>query len=98
MKAKNLLRTKRYLSETVFIDLKVWQVPQNVPGSQHIFKYSLALVSNDVCVLRYDNEAGKGDHKHIGSTELPYVFEGLDALQADFWKDVETWLSENSTV
>lgn len=95
---KNLLRTKRYLSETVFIDLKVWQVPQNVPGSQHIFKYSLSLVSNDVCVLRYDNEAGKGDHKHIGSTELPYVFEGLDALQADFWKDVETWLSENSTV
>jgi hypothetical protein len=98
MKAKNLLKTKRYLSETVFIDLKVWQVHQNVPGSQQIFKYSLALVSNDVCVLRYDNEAGKGDHKHIGSTELPYVFEGLDALQADFWKDVETWLSENSTV
>lgn len=98
MKAKNLLKTKRHLSETVFIDLKVWQVPSNVPGSQHIFKYSLALVSKDVCVLRYDNEAGKGDHKHIGSTELPYVFVGLDTLQKDFWKDVETWLSENSTV
>ena len=98
MKAKNLLKARRYLSETVFIDLKVWQAPQNVPGSRRFFKYSLAMISNDVCVLRYDNEAGKGDHKHIGSTELPYLFEGLDALQTDFWKDVETWLSENSTV
>jgi predicted transcriptional regulator len=27
------------------------------------------------CVLRYDNEAGKGDHKHIGTFETAYVFE-----------------------
>lgn len=97
MKAKSLLRTKRYVSETAFIDMKVWQVPRSVAGSQHMFKYSLALVSNDVCVLRYDNEAGKGDHKHIGSSEVPYLFNGLDALQRDFWKDVERWLSEKST-
>ena len=98
MKAKNLLRTRRYLSETVFIDLKVWQVPEKVLGSQHFFKYSLALISGDVCVLLYDNEAGKGDHKHIGSAEVPYIFEGFNALQTDFWKDVERWLSENPTV
>ncbi len=97
MKAKNLLKTRRHLSETVFIDMKVWLVPQKVPGSDHMFKYSLALVSQNVCILRYDNEAGKGDHKHIGETEFSYVFNGLDALQADFWKDVEKWLSENST-
>lgn len=70
MKAKNLLKTRRHLSETVFIDMKVWLVPQKVPGSDHMFKYSLALVSQNVCILRYDNEAGKGDHKHIGATEL----------------------------
>lgn len=32
------------------------------------------------CVLRYDNEAGKGDHKHVGEEELPYVFTMSQAL------------------
>lgn len=41
--------------------------------------------------LRYDNEAGKGDHKHIGSEELPYRFVDMDQLLDDFWHDVETW-------
>ena len=40
----------------------------------------LAYVVRGVCVLRYDNEAGKGDHRHFGSGERPYVVEFL--LQA----------------
>jgi hypothetical protein len=47
-----------------------------------MFKYRLALVENNVCLVRYDNEAGKGDHKHVGVDEVDYVFAGLDALQA----------------
>lgn len=42
-------------------------------------------------MLRYDNEAGKGDHKHIGETEVDYVFTDLGQLQSDFWTDVERW-------
>jgi hypothetical protein len=38
-----------------------------VRGSRHQYKYRLVLVVNDDCVLRYDNEAGKGDHKHVGA-------------------------------
>jgi len=38
--------------------------------------------------MRYDNEAGKGDHKHIGDTEFDYEFTGIDQLLADFWNDV----------
>ncbi len=45
-------------------------------------------------LLRYDNEAGKGDHRHIGAVETPYRFTTPDALLADFWKDVETWRPE----
>jgi hypothetical protein len=43
------------------------------------------------CVLRYDNEAGKGDHKHVGEDEIPYVFTAAEALLDDFWKDVDNW-------
>ncbi len=85
---------RRPLSETAFIEMVVWRVPEPVRASSHPFKYRLALVSNGVCTLRYDNEAGKGDHKHIGPVEEPYEFCGLDQLEADFWKDVEAWLKQ----
>jgi hypothetical protein len=38
----------------------------------------------------YDNERGKGDHKHLKGEELPYVFVSLDRLLDDFAADVET--------
>jgi hypothetical protein len=59
-----------------------------VPGSRHSFKYRLALVIDEVCVLRYDNESGKGDHKHLGADEVVYRFTALDQLVDDFWADV----------
>ena len=52
---------------------------------------ALAYVVNGVCVVRYDNEIGKGDHRHIGGVETPYRFRSPDAMQADFWLDVAQW-------
>ena len=40
-------------------------------------------------MLRFDNETGKGDHKHIGNEEVPYVFTTLEQLVADFWTEIE---------
>ena len=65
------------------------RVPSSVPGSNHLLKYSLALIVRGVCVLRYDNEAGKGDHKHIGDIETLHSFTTPTALIADFWRDVD---------
>lgn len=39
-------------------------------------------------MLRYDNEQGKGDHKHLGDEETPYAFSTPARLVADFWNDV----------
>jgi len=49
------------------------------------------FVVDEVCVLRYDNEDGKGDHRHIRGMEAPYIFTDLDKLQADFWRDIDEW-------
>ena len=76
------------------MEIVVWRVPRRVPASSHDFKYSLALVAEGICVLRYDNEAGKGDHKHIAGLEVAYCFTDLITLQADFWNDVEAWRAE----
>ena len=68
------------------------RLPRAPRGSAHRFKYRLALVQAGlICVLRYDNEAGKGDHRHIGQREERYVFSDVDTLLADFWRDVEAW-------
>lgn len=73
----------------------VWRVSEPVRGSQHDYKYRLALVVDGVCVLRYDNEAGKGDHLHIGEEEAPYAFRDLTTLYADFDAEVTRWLDRN---
>jgi hypothetical protein len=48
-------------------------------------------VIDGVCVVRYENETGKGDHRHIGGREASYGFRSLEALQVDFWTDVGRW-------
>ncbi len=67
MKAVLLLDEHREIAEDRFVELVVWQLPQPALASTHLYKYRLAFVINDVCVMRYDNEAGKGDHRHAGT-------------------------------
>lgn len=69
----------------------IWQLTKPAAGSGHAFKYRLAFVVDEVCVLRFDNETGKGDHKHVGDQEVPYAFSNLARLIADFWDEVERW-------
>ena len=91
MKAELLFRRHVPLTEDSFVELVAWAVPHPVEGSIHNFKYRFAYVVKDVCVLRYDNERGKGDHRHLGPVEHPYKFSSLDKLIADFRNDVERY-------
>jgi hypothetical protein len=86
-----LLRQRVPVSEAAFAEMVVWELPRRLRGSAHTYKYRLAFVVEDVCVLRFDNEAGKGDHKHMGETETPYVFVSLTQLLADFRYEVDRW-------
>jgi len=91
MNAKLMLNERHVLTEASFVELVVWLLPSPLPGSSHSFKYRLALVVNGECVLRYDNETGKGDHKHNGNEEIPYKFISPQTLLNDFWNDVDNW-------
>jgi Family of unknown function (DUF6516) len=89
MVAELLIDERHVLDARAFVEMIVWRLPRPARGSRHSFKYRLALVVDEVCVLRYDNESGKGDHRHFGDEESPYRFVGTDTLLADFWRDVE---------
>lgn len=89
MKAELLIDERHVLDARAFVEIVVWHLPRPARASKHRFKYRLALVVDGVCVVRYDNEAGKGDHRHVAEREEPYEFSDPDTLLADFWRDVE---------
>ncbi|QCI99171.1 DUF6516 family protein [Agrobacterium larrymoorei] len=89
MRAVLIEKMRKVISETAFFEVVLWHLPEPVPGSEHPFKYRLALVINGECVLRYDNERGKGDHRHIDGQEQPIVFLGLEELFEAFQTDME---------
>jgi hypothetical protein len=89
MDAELLLNERHIVSENAFAEMVVWRVPAPLSGSTHAFKYRLAFVVDGQCVIRYDNESGKGDHKHVGEEEIPYYFTTPQALLNDFWNDVD---------
>jgi hypothetical protein len=84
MKASPLIRRRVVLAADAFAEIVVWKVHDPVPPASHPFKYRLAYIVGGQCVLRYDNERGKGDHCHLHGRELPYNFTTVDALVEDF--------------
>jgi hypothetical protein len=95
MKAVELVHARITFSETAFAELALWRVATPVRGSTHEFKYRLAYVVDGVCVLRYDNEVGKGDHRHFHGKESAYIFKTAAKLVADFQRDIARWNREN---
>ena len=93
MNAELMLSKRHIVSENAFVEMVVWRLSSPLSKCSHDFKYRLALVVNGICVLRYDNEAGKGDHKHMGIVQKPYTFTTPQALLEDFWRDVDDWRS-----
>lgn len=94
MKAKLLVKHRVEVHVRAFAELVIWQLPTPSTGSSHAFKYRLAYVVNGVCVIRYDNEAGKGDHRHQDGTEGIYEFSSPRQLMADFFDDIRRYNDE----
>jgi len=86
--AELLLRTRNAVGGGV-VEMVVWKVPAPVPPAKHLFKYRLVFVRAGVRLVGYDDERGKGDHRHIGGHEFEYCFVDIDTLMSDFLRDVE---------
>jgi hypothetical protein len=97
MKATLLVRNRIVYSKSAFAELVLWLLPASIEGSTHQFKYRLAYIVDGICVVRYDNERKKGNHRHFGEEEFAYTFVSPEQLVADFEKDIERWNSENSS-
>jgi len=89
MKAALIFRLKHELDDGSIVEMLIWKVPRRVQGSHHGFKYRLYFGTGGKRVVGYDNERGKGDHRHVLGREFAYRFKSPDTLIADFLADVE---------
>jgi hypothetical protein len=87
MDARLVLHEKKAYG-TGFVEIVVWAVPTPVARSVHGFKYRLVYVVDGRRLVGYDNERGKGDHRHVSGVESSYVFVDVPTLLADFLRDV----------
>jgi hypothetical protein len=83
-KAEKLLDVRVELDGGFLLALRLWRVPSPVPPSTHSFKYALFYGRPGERLVLFDNERGKGNHKHILEVESPYEFTTPDKLIEDF--------------
>jgi hypothetical protein len=86
-----LARVKEVRDDGSIVEIVVWELPEPLPPSTHRYKYRLFFGASGTNRVRYDNERGKGDHRHVGDQEYEYKFSTVEQLLADFQSDVERW-------
>ncbi|MGH8607890.1 MAG: toxin-antitoxin system TumE family protein [Gammaproteobacteria bacterium] len=89
MEAMLVIDRKVVFPDGAIVQIVIWRLPEEdierPHGLKHRFYYGL---SDGTCVVRYDNERGKGNHRHWGDREEPYRFVDIETLMADFLNDV----------
>jgi len=88
MDAVLLERSKTVLPDGSIVEIVLWQVPEPVPGSTHLFKYRLFYGRDSQRIVGFDNERGKGDHCHLDGREQPYAFSTVAVLLEDFRAEI----------
>lgn len=91
MAARLLARIKEVRSDGSIVEIVIWEVADPLPPSSHRYKYRLYFGAGGISRVRYDNECGKGDHRHVGNREFAYRFSSVEQLLRDFESDVERW-------
>lgn len=88
-RARKLFHEKMTMDDGAIVEMVILEVPAPVLGSAHSLKYSLYYGRGGERLVAYDNERGKGDHRHYGDVEEPYAFTTVEQMIADFTADVE---------
>jgi hypothetical protein len=84
-----LIQNRRlYLHDGMIVLIRIWKLPANNAERPYGLKYSLFYGRPGERIVGYDDERGKGDHRHHRDREEHYAFTTMEKLIADFWADV----------
>ena len=90
MKGTRIFYDRAEFPDGAIVEMTIWRVATMVLGSRHSFKYSLFYGRHGERIIGYDNERGKGDHRHTEGSEEPYDFSTVEILVADFLADIKS--------
>jgi hypothetical protein len=96
-KAALLLDEKVVLADGAIMELVIWRLPRATPDRPHGLKFRLYFGRAGECLVRYDNESGKGDHRHIKGREESYRFISVARLRQDFEADIKKYGGSDET-
>ena len=88
LRARKQFATRQLFPDGYMIHMRVWEVPQPVPPSEHNFKYAAFYGRPGERTILYDNERGKGGHRHYGAREEACRFTSVEQLIEDFLAEV----------
>ena len=89
MSAQLLFQDKYIFADGAIREMVIWRLPEADSERPPGLKYSLFYGYPELCLVRYDNERGKGDHRHEDGQETPYRFISVEQLMQDFKTDIE---------
>ena len=94
MTAVRIFYDKALFPDGAVVEMTIWQLPRTTLERPHGLKYSLFYGYDGQRIVGYDDERGKGDHRHLRDSEFRYKFESVDKMIADFLYDVERMKNE----
>ncbi|MFH0727193.1 MAG: DUF6516 family protein [Pseudomonadota bacterium] len=84
MKARLIYRFEQDYDDGAMARMVIWKVFRRVSSSEHSNTYRLVYLEKGKRVIGFDNESGKGDHRHDGDKESAYIFLDVATLITDF--------------
>lgn len=89
MEAVLLYRDKYIYRDGAIREMVIWQLAEPDSDNPHSLKYRLFYGYPGKSLVRYDNERGKGDHRHYEDQEEAYEWVSVTQLVLDFKADIE---------
>jgi len=89
MNAELIFRDRYIYHDGAIREMVIWRIPITDPERPHGLKYRLFYGHPQRCLVRYDNERDKGDHRHYMGTESLYRWVSVQQLVLDFQKDID---------
>ena len=90
MRAKLIYHEKFIYADGAIREMVLWKLPNKTTDRPHGLKYRLYYgLSDGTCIVRYDNESGKGNHRHIKGKKKSYQFKDVERLVANFLEEIE---------
>ena len=83
-----IFKEKLVFPDKAIMEGVIWQLPEYSLERPHGLKYRLYYGRNGKRIIGYDNERGKGDHRHYRDKECTYAFSTVEQLITDFLADV----------